>query len=337
MPFIRIAFLTVICCLFMNSSAVQALSPQVRLPEWNRTSFAISEWKPDQGILVISVSVEASQVGLSKISSQLHAPEQLNIPVDRHERATLAKGDKAVFLHKVNVKEGFAGWFELDVRAQPEQSEMLALVAEKHAKEPLTCKILEEEIRTIEQPIYIGTSLPVLLRKDVALNTVPEAAFSNDLEQSDRKYYLWYPPEGLGKGITAEGLKTYSAALRTASLAKSESAARMLLRKIETSNEPIGIEKTDGETFMLPAKVAADLISANQLTMRAVTGAKPEILQKHLNTMQPGYSRPFLYYNLAVLESSLKKRALAIKYLETALAEQPAWPLAEKLLKQLKK
>lgn len=337
MPFTRIAFITVVFCLFMNSNSVQAVTPQVRLPEWNRTSFAIAEWKPDQSILVISVSVEASQVGLSKISSQLHVPEELNVPVDRHERETLGKGDKAVFLHKISVKKGFSGWFELDVRALPDQSEMLALVAKQHANEPLTRKILEEEIKTIERPMHIGTSLPILLREDAALSTMPEAAFTADLEYGNRKYYLWYPPEGLGKGITAEGLKTYSAALRTASLAKSESAARMLLRKLETSSEAIGIEKANGETFMLPAKVAADLISANQLTMQALFGAKPEILEEHLSAMRPGYTRPFLYYNLALLANSLKKRTQAIKHLESALADQPAWPLAEKLLKQLKK
>jgi len=321
----------------MNAASVHAVTPQIRLPEWNRTSFAIAEWKPEQGILVISVSIEANQVSLSKISSQLHAPPELNVPADRHERESLVKGDKTVFLHKISVKAGFTGWLELDVRAQPAKQGMLALVAAIHSKEPLTCKILEEEVNTINQPIYIGTSLPVLLRDDAALSTMPEAAFTNDLEEGGRKYYLWYPPESLAKGITGEGLKVYSSALRTASLTKSESAAKMLLRKLENDKEPLVVEKAGGETFTLPAMVARELINANQLIMRAVTGKKPEILSEHLNTMQPGYTRPFLYYNLAMLENSLKKRALAIKSLEKALADQPAWPLAEKLLKQLKK
>ena len=53
--------------------------------------------------------------------------------------------------------------------------------------------------------------------------------------------------------------------------------------------------------------------------------------------MKPVYTRPFLYYNLAMLENNLKKEAAAIKYLEMALSDLPAWPLAEKLLKKLKK
>ena len=337
MPLTRIALLSLIYCLFMNAALVQAVTPQIRLPEWHRTSVAISEWKPDQGILVISVSIEANQVSLSNISSELHAPAELNAPADRHERAVLARGDKTVFMHKISVKPGFSGWFELDVRAQPEKSGMLALVAGTHAKEPLTRKILEEEVNTINQPIYIGTSLPVLLRDDAALSTMPEAAFNNAYEQNDRKYYLWYPPESMGKGITAEGLKVYSAALHTASLSKADSAARMLLRKLENDKEALVIEKAGGETFMLPAMVACELINANQLTMRAVTSKKPEIITEYLTAMQPGYTRPFLYYNLALLENSLKKRAQAIKSLESALADQPAWPLAEKLLKKLKR
>ena len=52
--------------------------------------------------------------------------------------------------------------------------------------------------------------------------------------------------------------------------------------------------------------------------------------------MKPGYTRPFLYYNLAMLENSRKKNAQAIKHLEQALSDLPAWPLAEKFLKKLK-
>jgi PHD/YefM family antitoxin component YafN of YafNO toxin-antitoxin module len=323
--------------MFMNSHQAQAVTPQVRLPDWHSTSFSLAEWKPEEGILVISVMVKADQVDLSDISSRLYAPAELNIPVDRHERKTLKKGEKTLFMHKINVKPGFAGWIELDIRAMPDRDGLLELAAKNHAKEPLTLKIVEEEIKTISQPLFIGTSLPVLLSDDIAISTMPEATFRNDFEADDCKYYLWYPPEGLGKGITAEGLKVYSTAIRSGSLTKSESAARMLLRRFETNSEPITIEKKNGETFMLPTAVAADLIEANQLTLQAVTSKRSEELARRLATMEPVYTRPFLYYNLAILENSLKKKTPAIKHLEQALSDLPAWPLAEKLLKQLKK
>jgi hypothetical protein len=323
--------------MFMNSHQAQAVTPQVRLPDWHTRNVSLTEWKPEEGILVISVMVKADQVDLSDISSRLYAPAELNIPLDQHERKVLKKGEKVLFMHKINVNSGFAGWFELDVRAMPDRDGLLELAASKHAKEPLTLKIVEEEIKTISQPMFIGMSIPVLLNDDIAISTMPEASFRNDFEAGGSKYYLWYPPEGLGKGITAEGLKVYSTAIRSGSLTKSESAARMLMRRFETNKEPITVEKGNGETFMLPAAVAADLIEANQLTLQAVTSKRPEELIRRLATMKPVYTRPFLYYNLAVLENSLKKKAPAIKHLEQALSDLPAWPLAEKLLKQLKK
>lgn len=337
MPVIRTALLLIICCMFMNSHQVQAVTPQVRLPDWHTRNVSLTEWKPEEGILVISVMVKADQVDLSEISSQLFAPAELNIPLDRHERKTLKKGDKALFMHKINVKPGFAGWLELDIRAMPDRDGLLELAASKHAKEPLTLRIIEEEIKTISQPLFIGISLPVLLNDDIAISTMPEATFRNDFEVDGSKYYLWYPPEGLGKGITAEGLKAYSAAIRSGSLPRSESAAKMLLRRFETNSQPITFEKEKGETFMLPTTVAADLIEANQLTLQAVTKQRSEELIRRLATMKPVYTRPFLYYNLALLENNLKKKAAAIKYLEMALTDLPAWPLAEKLLKKLKK
>ncbi|KAF1083336.1 MAG: hypothetical protein GQF41_0114 [Candidatus Rifleibacterium amylolyticum] len=336
MPVIRTALLLIICCMFMNSHQLQAVTPQVRLPDWHTRNVALTEWKPEEGILVISVMVKADQVDLSDISSRLYAPAELNAPLDRHERKTLKKGEKVLFMHKVNVKPGFAGWFELDIRAMPDREDLLKLAASQHTNEPLTRKIVEEEIKTIAQPMFIGISIPVLLNDDIAISTMPEASFRNDYEVDGRKYYLWYPPEGLGKGITAEGLKAYSAAIRSGSLARSESAAKMLIRRFETNKEPVAIEKADGETFMLPAAVTADLIEANQLTVQAVTNKRPEELARRLATMKPGYTRPFLYYNLAMLENSRKKNAQAIKHLEQALSDLPAWPLAEKFLKKLK-
>ena len=169
MPVIRTALLLVICCMFMNSPQAQAVTPQVRLPDWHTRNVALAEWKPEEGILVISVMVKADQVDISDISSRLYAPAELNIPVDRHERKTLKKGEKVIFLHKINVKPGFAGWLELDIRAMPDRDGLLELAARNHAKEPLTRKIVEEEIKTISQPLFIGISVPVLLNDDIAI------------------------------------------------------------------------------------------------------------------------------------------------------------------------
>lgn len=337
MPVIRITILFLICSLFMGANSVRAVTPQIRLPDWHSTSFALAEWNADEGILMLSVTIKADQVNLSSISSQLHAPAELGLPADRHERSALEAGDKVVFMHKVNARIGFSGWLELDVRAMPNREELSKLAAEKHKNEPLTRQIVEEEIRTIENPIYIGTSLPVLLREDAALSTMPEAAFVATSDKAGRTWYFWYPPEAMGKGITGEGLKAYAAALRANSLERSESAAKMLLRRFDTNKDELRIDKSKSESFSMPSEIATSLIKANQLTLRARNARNPQIISRELSAMKPGYTRPFLYYNLAVLENSLKNHDNAVKHLEHAIKDLPAWPLAKKLLKKLKK
>ncbi|HOI89385.1 MAG TPA: hypothetical protein PLK28_02620 [Candidatus Rifleibacterium sp.] len=319
------------------ASSLTAMTPEIRLPEWQRSKIDISEWKPDQKLLTIRVDIEAPSVQLEKITSKLHLPEELGVNAGQHERPFLKKGDKVVFLHKFSVKPDFAGWAEVELAAQPSQDGVLALIKSAHANEPATAAILEAEARTIDKPLNFGRSMPLLVRDDIALCTAVETALKPDFKVNGQQFYFWYPESGFGKGLTSEGLKAFTSAIGNSNLKSAEAAGNMLIKKLETSKEPLMLSRTKDETFAIPAPVAIDLINANLATLQAIVEKSPETLEKDINAMQPGYTRPFLMFNLASLYETQKKSGLAKLWYEKAISEIPAWPLAETSLKRVRK
>jgi hypothetical protein len=321
----------------MAGAALPAMTPEIRLPEWQRSRIDISEWKPEQNLLTIRVDIEACNVQLENVSSQLHLPTELGSTSQKHERALLRKGDKVVFLHKVSVKPDFSGWAEVELKALPSQTEILQMIKEKHSKEPVTSAVLEAEALTIKEPLFFGRSMPLLVRDDIALCTAAETAFRPDYKASENEFYLWYPESGFGKGLTGEGLKAFSGAISTGNLKVAESAGGMLLKKLETAKEPLLLARDNNETFSIPSGVAIELIEADLMTLRAVINKDPASFETLVERMKPGYTKPFLMFNLASLFRSQNKNSKARDWYQKAAEEIPAWPLAHKHLKALGK
>jgi len=334
MPLKGLALFALLLTMIISANGVNAMNPEVRLPEWCRTSFSISEWQPNEGVLVVRVEIAANAITLRQISSKLHLPKDLSQQGDLRERKILKKGDKAVFLHRVSIKPDYYGWVEIDLRAMPDQTELLELVRKTHAGEPITARILEEEAKTVSQPITIGTSLPLLLRNDIAIGSSEEMAFKPEYKSGKRVFYMWYPPSGIGKGITAEGIKAFDSALRLGNLVKAEAAANMLVKKFTNFDEPLTLEKDDGESFAIPAKMAIELINADMLSLRAICSNSTPELEKSLEAMKPGFTRPFLYFNLGVLYENNKDFIKAQNAFKKALADLPVWPMALKKIEK---
>lgn len=322
--------------LAVSVSHLAAMTPEIRLPEWQRSKIDISEWQPEQSLLTLRVDIEAPTVQLEKISSRLYLPEALSQDAGKHERPQLKKGERVIFMHQITVKPGFAGWAEIELSAQPAKAEIIGLIKSQHSQKPATAAILEAEAMTIDKPLSFGRSMPLLVREDIAISTAPEMAFKPEFKFKDRQMYLWYPEAGMGKGLTAEGLKAFVGALAAGNFRTAESAGNMLIKKLETSNEPLTLHKENNETFSIPAQIAISLIKANLQTLQAIDTQKTEGLELYIDQMQPGYTRPFMMFNLAALHEGLKNKKAAIAWYEKARQEMPAWPLAQKRLDALK-
>ncbi len=330
MPAKGIVFFTVLLTVISFTGAVFAMSPQIKLPEWNKTRISVTEFDSEQNLLEIQVEIAAEKIALRNISSKVHVPKEVSMKAETRERKILKPGDKAVFIHRLNIKPEFYGWLEVDLRAQPDQEQMIELVKKIHASEPVASAILQEEAKAITQPIYIGTSMPVLVRKDIALSSSEEMAFRPDLKVNKSDFYLWYPPSGIGRGITAESLREFDKAIRMANHGRAVAAANLILKKFADLSESLSLEKADGETFMIPYGILSDMINANLLTLKAIETRNPDELAEMVKTMRPGFTRPFLFFNLGSIYEILNRKKDAADAFKKAQEDIPAWPAAEK-------
>ncbi len=67
--------------------------------------------------------------------------------------------------------------------------------------------VLQNEVKELNGPIYIGKFLPLLLRKDNALFAVEETAPEHETFEDGRQYYVWNPITVQSRGFGSRKLK----------------------------------------------------------------------------------------------------------------------------------
>lgn len=323
------ALLVTILCLVTITSGVFAMTPRVKFPEWNNTSFKITDWNPQKGILTLTVTVEANRTPLSKIHSQPYLQSNFNTIQSRYEKDFLEYGKKATFNHRINIKSNTTNWVELDVRAMPDIAGLKILTRSAYSKEPALSAILEAEADQIKSPIFIGTSLPILVRDDIALTVTPEIAFSPSLEHKGSKYYLWIPLDSAENPTTTSTIKLFKEAINKKDLSSIEAAGQNLVNRFSNNKRAIVFKRAKGDNFMIPTNIALEMLRTDISTLKAVLTDNPTELEKEYKAMPPCYTKAFAAYNLSQLFKSLGNEEKAKIYLNEALLENPAWPLAK--------
>lgn len=319
------------------ASDVSAVSPQVQLPQWYKSKISVTEWKPEHSSLTIRVELESTLSTITQISSVLHFPKSLNIPADRRERDYLNKGDKAVFMHRVTINPDFSGWIDVELRALPLKSALVAQSRIDNTRNPLTAELVEAEIEAISTPLFVGATIPLLVRDDIAISSTPELAFKPDFAFENHKFYLWYPPVATSSGAILEAMSMYRAALIEGHCSKAIHAARLLQKLLKSHDKPLELTGKNGAVFTIPVKVAHDILQACILTLQAIDSKDSVKLEKAARQMVPSLSRPFVYYNLANIYRIERDRDNNIKWLEKALEDYPAWAEAQSKLNSAKK
>lgn len=328
--------LSIVCLLILCSCRLSAVSPDIRLPEWNKTEVGISDWYPDQGLLMLRVSLEAKNVSIHEVTCQLHQNFDQAQTGSIRNKAVVKAGDKAHFIFRLNVKSGLNDWIECDLRARPNQKELRALVAQIEGK-PLSKEIMQNEINSITKQIQLGKSIPIFIAKDIALSTTAEMAFRPELEVKGKKFYVWFPPDNLGAGITPETFKALRNSVRAGNFHSAIAACDLLIRRLEKNEQSISISKSKGEKFMIPAKVAQEMVKANKAIFEALKNADSSELIQFAKSMKPSYTRAFVYFNLAQILSISKRNTEALDWINNAMLEVPAWPEARRVKKLLEK
>ncbi len=323
----KIAVLLFVLCLVSVVSGVFAMTPRIRFPEWNKTNIKITDWDPIKGILTITVVIEANRIPIEKAYSQPYLQSNFNKVIPKIEKENIKQGDKAVFTHRLNIKSNTTNWVEMDIRAMPDIAGLKVLLRSEYADNPAMRDILEMESDQIKNPVFIGTSMPILVRDDIALNVTPEIAFVPSFIHNNQKYYIWLPLDTAESKTTNSAIKIFKTALEGKDLKKIEAAGQNLIERFNTEKRTIVFKRGKGDNFAIPTKVALEMLRANIVSLKAILNNNTDELEKFYSEMKPCYTKGFIAYNLYALFKSAGNTAKASKYKNEALTEKPAWPL----------
>ncbi len=322
----RITVLTFIFLFISIVNGVFAMVPRVRFPEWNKTEIKITDWNPSKGILTITVEVEANRIPIEKVYSQPYLQSNFNKILSKFEKDNIKQNEKAVFVHKLNIKSNTSNWLEMDVRAKPDVAGLKLLIRNEYVNRPTMREILESEANQIKSPIFIGTSMPLLVRDDIALSVTPEIAYVPSFEYNNQKMYVWMPLDSAESQTTNSAIKLFREAISKKDLKNIEATGQNLIKRFNTENRNIVFKKANGDNFAIPTKVAIEMLETDIKSIKAALSNNLEELENYYNSMNPCYSKAFVAYNLYSLYKSSNKEKSA-KYKKEALSEQPAWPL----------
>ncbi len=326
---------TVIAILLLTffATRLSAVSPDIRLPDWQKHEIRITEWQPEQKTLMLSVSIKAINTAIKDISCSMFLPWSQQT-TETKKRELLEPQDKAIFIFRLQVPETLSSWLDIDLRAQPDKEGLKNQIA-KFTDKPLTVKVLNDELKSLNAPIMLGKSIPVFVANDIALSATSELTFRPEIEINGHKFYIWLPPANFGSGLTKESFKALKNALKSGNFKAAIAASKLLSRRIEKHEKPIAAKKDNGDTFIIPTPVLKQVLEANMALLQSLAAnndSKP--LQKHVKNAIPSFSRPFLLFNLGQIYNMHQQDAEAHKYLQMALKDIPAWPLAKKLIKE---
>ena len=319
--------LAVLLCFITLSTGVFAMIPRVKFPEWHNSDIKITDWNPAKGILTVTVKIEANKIPIKKVSSQPYLQSNFDKLLPKIERKDIKQGETVSIAHKLNVKNNTSNWLEMDVRALPDVAGLKILIRSEYANRPGMREILEAEADSIKSPVFIGTSMPIVVRDDIALSVTPELAFSPIFEHKGNKYYIWLPLDCAENQTTNSAIKLFREAVKSKKLKDIETTGQNLLKRFNTEKRTIVFKKVNGDNFAIPTKIAVEMLKSDIISIKAILSDNIGDLEKSYNDMNPCYAKAFVAYNLYAYFKSVNKIKEADKYKKEALDEQPAWPL----------
>ncbi len=317
----------IIICFISIASGAFAMVPRIKFPKWNNTTIKITDWNPKIGILTLTVEIEADKIPIERAYSQPFLQHNFYKITPKYEKENIKQGEKVVFTHKLHIKSNTDNWLEMDVRAKPDIAGLKVLIRNMYSDSPTMRDVLEAEADQIKAPIFIGTSMPILARDDIALNATSEVAFTPTFTHKDSSYYIWDPKDTANSKTTNSAIKLFKEAIAAKNLKDIEVTGQNLISRFDTEKSTVVIKIEKGKNFSIPTKIVIEMLTADIACIKAVLSEKPETLEETYNSMKPSYTKMFVAYNLFALYKSLNKLEKAEKYKKEALKENPAGPL----------
>ena len=323
-------------CIFTGAGA---MTPRVNLPDWYQYRISVSDWNPNKSEVTISTKITALSADISDLSCNI-TPSKSVIPIanknDKHFVKLLRKGEATVFEQSFNIKVGTSVWLDAVIRGLPDKNEMLKLVNKQYANNPSMLAVMQNEVKELNGPIYIGKILPLLLRKDNALFAVEETAPEHETFEDGRQYYVWNPKTVQSRGFEAESLRAFASFTSNRNYVNAKKIGDLIINRMQTGNKPLLLEKGNGDTFMIPINVAKDLINFNIALLNAVNNNTAVPIEENLKNLKDSDIKLMSEYNLATIYLKLGQKEKALEIFEKLRNALPGWQAVKEKSKELR-
>jgi hypothetical protein len=316
--------------LFITTSRLFAVSPDIRLPKWYETKMAISEWNPEQNQLGVKIELKAIATDLHDVSCSLSFNGKIT---DIRQKKVVSANDTAIFLFNLQAGNNKNGWIDIDLKARPDKTGLKKQV-NKIVGQPLSKELMLNEIKKMNAPVLLGTSIPFFINDDIAIGTTADMAFKPVLSIENRKIYLWLPPENIDSGLTAESFKAFQKAIDSQNYSSAIAACKLLLRRLDQKNKPIEINKKNGEKFLIPVKVLKEILIVNHATLSLIDKRIDTELKSAVDSTKTSFIKAFAMFNLGQFYLQKKETNKGYELIEMAISEVPSWPLAKNIIQE---
>lgn len=319
--------------LTLSIQMLSAMTPEIKMPQWCKTEVSLTEWNPETSMFIISVEIAADKIDMSQVTSKASFQKWPNLKVREHEREFLKKGERSMFSHKIHAKAPFETWVDFDIRALPDIKQLLALIEVENKNNATKRGILTRDAQRIDKPVYIGLSIPLCVREDLAMAVTSDLLPALVKEKDAPLYYTWNPKDFKINSPIASSLKIFEKAMKT----QNPESLRIALLGIEQACDKhaedfVVLQLIDGTDIALPKQMLLEFAKLNSATQAALKAKNPARLIEFTDTLPAdSFVKPFAHFNLAGIFNQKASFESAAKNYKIAISKQPTWPLAKEL------
>lgn len=328
-----------LCCgLFIGSaSSCAGVTPDMRLPEWNRFEPRIVGWD-GKNKLSLELEVHALKVKMLQLSAGVIWTPPLQSS-DRPEKlAALEAGKTWKTAWTATVPDSFDGWFEIDLQALPDTIGLEKVITDIATLSAMSKEILTKEAQGFKAPIQIGRTVSLHVDPGMATLLPRHLLFSPVWITGNRALLLWQPAGLLGSGQVSESWNAFCQAVPTQDTQAAVVALAKLQKLLTNATEPVPLRGVDQGQFALAPQAILEAIEVNLATLRASEKPSSEPSSLLLLAEKGGnnFTKPFAWANLGILHALGNRPEPAKKAWEKALELQPGWPMLRGWLEALK-
>ncbi len=311
------------------AGTAEAKPPEIRFPDWYKTTVLVTGWNPATRDLRVTVQVEALLGPVHDLSAEVAWPAGFTARSPRRTLDLLPAGQTWTAEFAADAPATFDGWFEVVAAGRPDRQALRAHIENPGAYPAGAKAVLLAEIAGLAKPLPIGLSTPLSIGSHLAA-TVPRTFLPLPIwKLSGKSLHLWAPAATFTNPAVQLRFAEWQAAVLAGQATPSRQAGTALLAVLD-GPEPFELKPAgDQPPVSLHPTLARQLV---QMSIDALLGLEtpPNVLAgqaKALGKAPPTFTDGFRAANLGALLAAQGATTEAGAAWRFALERFPAWNL----------